>query len=473
MSNQQRPLFTDAQLEIDVEHETQVHNTSVVLVGSLTQEGVTTKIKSLGFEYVNKLLASNPSNWITISNEISSLRTQKKLVAVFVHLPEWCMFRVVDDPLYEQAWRRLLDELEKSRSLVFVYEDILAGTFNYALKSIADYRQSYALHQLPAFEIEAKRLEGSVERAKGFVINLKTSGAEIAPYKTRRDLTIRIQQFLDDAEGGVFLRLYVPNGRYQAEQLDGFLSLFESYLQSIEKLPFGIDVRRTKHGLTYVFKSKEQVATLDDLSDAVTRFESFMALCQNDPSQANDVLARMEMNSSTATALVAKYAKKYQRLQLDIKHEHEQKPLVLKQQLESESFELFVGSGVNALVDVSPSNLLTSPFNIGNTAAVATRSTMQSIHDTNAVVQKIINGDITYTSEDRIIIDLLKRHAEGLEAVSLKSELEQLKDESTPEDVRLTAKQKVAGFLNRIAPTVGESIVKGSLEYLQKLIVGS
>ena len=157
--------------------------------------------------------------------------------------------------------------------------------------------------------------------------------------------------------------------------------------------------------------------------------------------------------------------KKYQRLELDIKHEYEQKTLLLTQELESEVIELSDAASVRSIINAPASNLLLSPFDLSSADLHAARSSQR--------VRRAIDGDIHYTLEDERIIDLFRLHAEGLESVTLKSDLELLKDESAPEDTRLTAKQKVASFLHRMMPIVGETFGKGSLEYLQKVIVGS
>jgi hypothetical protein len=49
------------------------------------------------------------------------------------------------------------------------------------------------------------------------------SGAEVAPFYVRSDVTVRLQEFLADIEQGVFLRLFVPDERFQADQLKGLL----------------------------------------------------------------------------------------------------------------------------------------------------------------------------------------------------------------------------------------------------------
>lgn len=77
---------------------------------------------------------------------------------------------------------------------------------------------------------------------------LQESDVEIVFYKTRQDISLRVHYFLDEIDKGIFLHLYIPNGRYQGDQLASFLHLFESYLQRVEHVQFSIETRKTLHG---------------------------------------------------------------------------------------------------------------------------------------------------------------------------------------------------------------------------------
>ncbi len=89
------------------------------------------------------------------------------------------------------------------------------------------------------------------------------------------------------------------------------------------------------------------------------------------------------------------------------------------------------------------------------------------------IFEQIFNGDIHYTSEDKQLIDLFEKHAERLESVLLKSDLDQLKDTSSSEAERKTAKQKIVSFLSRVAPAIGQSALTVLTAYLEKILTGS
>ena len=154
------------------------------------------------------------------------------------------------------------------------------------------------------------------QRANELLKMLQESGVEIVPYKEIKDISLKVHHFLDEIDKGIFLHLYVPNGRYQEDQLASFLRLLESYLQRVEKLQFSIETKRTSHGQVYEFKSKNISMNLTDMEVALSRFESFMSLCQNDQKKAEALLLRTGMNPSEASRLITKYVKDYQRLHL-------------------------------------------------------------------------------------------------------------------------------------------------------------
>jgi hypothetical protein len=78
--------------------------------------------------------------------------------------------------------------------------------------------------------------------------------------------------------------------------------------------------------------------------------------------------------------------------------------------------------------------------------------------------------DITYNTQDNQLIELFERYAEGLEALVLKTSLDQLKDKTVPGEERQTARQKVESFLYKILPTVGEKVIEALINYVTKSI---
>jgi len=310
------------------------------------------------------------------------------------------------------------------------------------------------------------------QRANILLQIMQTSGIEIVPYKQKKEISLRVHHFLDEIDKGIFFHLYIPNGRYQEDQLASFLRLFESYLQRVEKLQFFIDTKRTLHGTVYEFKNKNMMINLTDMEVAFSRFESFMNLCQNDQKKAGNLLLEKYINPSEASRLMTKYVKEYQRLLLDIEHEKERKMLDIRQKLESEVFELTNETNLEVLQTVQPSALLALSTNIDPVHITISNSSVNINSGIQSFVEQAIYGDIHYTTEDKELFTLFEQYTEHLETVHLKSELQQLKDTSTSETDRKTAKQKIVGFLYRIAPSIGQSTLTLLTAYLEKVLIG-
>lgn len=311
------------------------------------------------------------------------------------------------------------------------------------------------------------------QRVKQLLKFLQESKVEIIPYRNRKEISLRVHYFLDGIDKGVFFHLYVPNGRYQEDQLASFFRLFESYMQRVENLQFVIETRRTLHAQIYEFKSKNMIINSSEMEVGFSRFESFMSLCQNDQKQAEALLLRAGVNPSEASRLMTKYFKEYQRLLLDIEHERERKMLDLRQKLESEAFELTNDTSLVVSKSVQPTALLSLPHNLDPFSIAISNSSVVINPGIQSYIEQAIYGDIHYTTEDKELLHFFDRYAERLEAIRLRSDLEQFKDPSSSEVERKTAKQKIAGFLSKVAPAIGQSALTVLTAYLEKILTGS
>ncbi len=463
----------------------------VIIIGNLTLEGVTDKIVALGHTYKKRNPFSLPKNWIEIQKNIHQLKESGELLAVIMYLTPG-LIRHSREPKYQEAWRFLLLELKSVPSLIFVPEALLSGNAFYTephlsketLKKISnneypthhlgEHTTYYIVHENEAeIAIREEEVHKAKEMTKQLLRMLRESSVEVVPYERNSEVTLRIQHFLDDVDKGVFLHLYVPNGRYQAEQLESFLRLFESYLQRIEQKKFFIDLRRTSHGHVYVFRSHDSTSNVAEMETAIARFETFMDVCKNSPKQAENILIATGLHPLEANRLQTKYAKEYQRLLIDVRHEFEQKMLTLRHGLESEAFELSNGDIHTALPTESISGLLSLSNNSGPISITISSPSVSNNSVIQSFVEKMINGDITYNKEDKELLELFERLATRQEAIALKSGLEQLKDTTSPEDVRKTAKQKIVGFLYKVAPAIGQSALNILTVYVQKVLLGS
>lgn len=207
---------------------------------------------------------------------------------------------------------------------------------------------------------------------------------------------------------------------------------------------------------------------------AFARFEQFMSLCQNDLKQAEALLLKTGMNPSEASRLLTKYGKEYQRLLLDIEHERERKVLDLRQRLESETLELAHGMSLSVNTSIQPSALLSlSPHAEAISSIMVSNSTVIINPGLQSYVEQAIYGDIHYTTEDKELLELFMKYAQGLEVARLRSDLEQLKDTSLSDVERKTAKQKIMGFLGKVAPAIRQSALTVLTAYVEKILTGS
>jgi len=209
---------------------------------------------------------------------------------------------------------------------------------------------------------------------------------------------------------------------------------------------------------------------LTDIEVASSRFESFMNLCQNDQKRAETLLLEKEMTPSEVSRLITKYSKEYQRLSLDIEHEKERKVLDIRQRLESEIFDLASEIHPTALQAIQPSRLLALSTNVDPVHITISNSSVSFNSGMQSFVEQAIYGDIHYTVEDRELLTLFEKHAEQSEIIRLRSELQQLKDTSASEPERKTAKQKIVGFLYKVAPAIGQSALSILTAYLEKTL---
>jgi hypothetical protein len=385
-------------------------------------------------------------------------------------------------PEYDEVRQALLSALKAARSVFFIYEDNLHGVVEpfpweveetYQLASAspdAQGRLRFVLHR-PTREEWLQEHEAEIQRALALIQELGSLRFELVPFKKRSDVTIRMFEILEDAQAGIFLRLYIPHGRYQSEQFEDFLALFVRYLRDVEANEFTIDVDRTSRGTTYVFKGRDDVAGGDDLRDVIARFDDFLSLTQTDPDAAARALSAAGALTTDASFIVAKYSRSLRRLNLEMRHEFERRRLLLTQNLEAD------------LLDARESELLPLPsadhpsslFSIvGNTAPVTINLPHASVSTgAQAQIQHIISGFIQYGPEDKAILSLIETLDDKVEALRLRSELDRLKDPETQPEERRTAAQKLKSFLyasgrfiaNK-ASEIGTSVLTTYLESL-------
>lgn len=459
----------------------------VVVLGDFAHEGLTAKIESLGYAVLNKRFRSTSRNWRKIIDLLHELRESGRLALVFGYLPTPTVLLVAEEQ-YDEVRPELVAELEQTHAIFFVYEDNLEGLVEPLPWEVAEadddeleeedipWRTFDAPWGAPDRDEWLEPHAEVIERAMEMLTEWSTATTiEVLPFRKRSDVTIRMFKALEDAQAGVFLRLYIPHGRYQSEQLEDFLTLFTRYLREVEGKEFSVDVHRTSRGTTYVFKGRGEASTIDDLRAATARFDGFLVLAQTDAQAAERLLVEAGASEADAGLIVAKYARSFRRLQLETRHEYERRHLILVQQMEAEVLDMREGGSLLPLpAEGQPSSLFAV---VGNTAPVTVNLAPGSMStNSTMVLQDITAGGIDYNDNDRAILDLIGQVEDELEALQLRSDLDRLKDPAVSPEERKTGAQKLKAFLYSVARDAGHKIdevgTQVLIAYLNSMVAG-
>lgn len=455
------------------------------MLGGFGHEGLNANLNALGYQLVSLELDNVlPKSWLKRSGVISELKESGRLAGCIIYLHSSLLLMASKDE-YRQAFLQILNSTRGSKTIIFVYQDNLDGVFSLRHAetrkpmTFVELQKALDGNDEEEWATSRFRLEGAIERLRDyndrkgqvdkFLGELYNTGAEICPFYVRSDVTIRIQEFLNDIDGGVFLRLFVPDDRLQAEQLKSLLSVLERYLRQVERTNFSIDSRKSDKGIVYVFRSGTGVDSLQVLDQAFARFDEFMKLCGDDSARAEEILESKGLSQNEAAFAVEKYAREYRRLILDTKHEFERKSLVLRQKLEVDIAEKGTPPSLSWTQEGLPS-ILTAAATGGNIAINIGSLSVVNAAKIQTEVEQLVNGSVNYGSNDKLLLDLFSRYADRLEALQLRSDLDQLKDKSTPEPTRKTAKQRLLGFLRKAAHKAGEMAEKVAVEALSKYL---
>lgn len=304
----------------------------------------------------------------------------------------------------------------------------------------------------------------AIRRAEACLAELRSREVSLVPFRTRSDVTIRAFELLEDAEAGIFLRLYVPHGRYQSEQFEDFLTMFSRYLREVEALEFSISSDRTLRGTNYAFKGRGEVTDLSGLNGAIFRFDDFLSLAQTNPKSAEIVLLGRGCAGPQAMHIVAKYARQNRRLAMEIRHEHDRKRLQLQQEMEAELLDDQDATLLPMPSSSAPSGILSV---VGNLAPVTINVTGSILGNS---VERTIFGDVTYTPEDRALISMMASLSDRMEVLRLQSDVSRLKDKSTSPEERQTAVQRLKSFLYKIGKTAVEKSTEFGMDVLLKYL---
>lgn len=443
---------------------------TVLLVGNLLSETVLSTLKNQGRPYKEKRLLSKPDNWLQAAASV----TEAHIAAVLVKFTEYTLF-LAALPEYRIAFERLVSAVETKPHLALIYRDNLAGEFSASQQiSFDSYERGWTFEKwYEEHHVKNKRHHAAAMQAA--VARLRTGLVRLAPYRTRSELLLAAQAFLNDFDRGLLLRLYVPHGRLWANELDKLLVLFRDYLKRVVAEDINLDQHRTDHGTIYAFYSPAGKISDSDLSKRIGDFGAFLNLCVDSPDKARDLLHKSRAAGGDLGRLIDRYAREARRIFLDAEYEREARLLSIRHKLHAELLDVMSSSELTELTQdvvrvaaqakIEAENLLSTARQVP--ASLTINIQPQYVSKVEGVVAQEILGNVEYGQHEQKLLALVEKYvADREEAIRLSSAVNELKDRSAPKEVRLSAWQRLQVFVLKVAPHIG----KRALDILQKYL---
>jgi hypothetical protein len=226
----------------------------------------------------------------------------------------------------------------------------------------------------------------------------------------------------------------------------------------------------------YEFYSEDQY-TADLLSADVEEFRRFVDLCVLDPHAASQMLTGGSLSHQAIAALVERYAKEVRRLQVDLKHDREQRILAIRHRLESELVDEFPGSNlpwplVNQIVETlvprvpeDATTLTHGPGVVVPIRPVTVNVSQQFFENVHGVVTQELHGSVSVGYEARQLAELIQQFG-GQHTSVLNAAASELEDPDARASDRLGARQRLKSFLWKIQ----DKLSAATFDVLQKYI---
>ncbi|HTZ48706.1 MAG TPA: hypothetical protein VMH20_14010 [Verrucomicrobiae bacterium] len=480
----QQPLFSESSSP-DETGGLDREKALVLLLGNVDHEGITHSLKAGGEQYKKKLLASSAYNWRTIIAlfELFTIR------AVVIKLNA-DVYRLLLTPAYGTVREELLKKVTASRHIVFVYEDLLSGRTDSSPENINVKREQEYKNILERLDDEDRESYRTVlekeqlpaqflEEVNAF---LRTYKLNLVPYRRNADVTVIATEFLKDALEQLLFRIYVPQGRLWANEIDRLLQLFRDYLLKTGRKGIRLDQVRTDSGVSYEFHSDE-LSPSPSLASDFYDFSQFLDLCLSLPSEAEALLREKNVDPKEIAEILARYSKEARRLQIDLKQDRERKLLGIRHRLESELAETLPASTCWEEIDALIAAALPLPSAIGLAHLLegeprgmpkihmvrpsSININQQIIGTVQGVVANEILGNVTLSSEDKELLKFIKEHG-GEQSIELSSAVYLLSDESVPKATRLASGQKLKAFLWAIGKKIGDIAANVLQSYIER-----
>lgn len=287
----------------------------------------------------------------------------------------------------------------------------------------------------------------------------------------------------DDAsdDSDLLFRVYIPKSELYAEQRREMLRHFRVWLTTVQ----GQDIREedftARDGATVAFfvgPGQPRPPLIYEYRE----FVNFVEHCVHNPATALAHLTQLGIDQPTGTVVVADYAKKIHRMEMDLRHSRQNTLLVLQQALEGELLDKGGDPQGIATLQSKIRTLLEQvvPPPTAGTAMPVIRDGQPALQDTQAArdaysaghdlhiyvndpahgafnPEKVIRaalekiqGTANFGPEAKELLSLIVHHGDD-EAMLLRSALHELEDPGIPVKTKSEAKRKLRRFLSDFA----------------------
>ncbi|HEX5294854.1 MAG TPA: anti-sigma factor antagonist [Streptosporangiaceae bacterium] len=280
----------------------------------------------------------------------------------------------------------------------------------------------------------------------------------------------------------LLFRVYIPSERMYAAEAGRLIGLFRSWLTTTRGRGIRQSGYHTALGDLYEFYADASVAGAG-LHEHFDSFSGFLGLCADNEAAAAELLAGMNLDRRASSDLVRRFSREVRRLQVDLRHEREQRILNLRQSLEQELLQNDIdarqlpGGQLTALVErlvPGPSAAESLALLAGSrpptlAGTVTVNINPQIISAVESTVVQNVRGVVHLAPPAKELLTLIGR-AGGDDAAALQSAVYELEDPDAPPARRSAAQGRLRKFLRQLAGTasdIGISLLEKYLE--QKL----
>ena len=456
-----------------------------LILERLDRGTILTSLQSCSYSDQLKILKSSVDNWESICKILED--DEKDELIVLAKFTEYVLF-LFCLPQYKEVSSRLMKALKRKKHAIFIYHNNFVGEFSCNKKHpwhdevldideeddfISSFRGVSTLDEWLKRECLNINPNEYEETVRAFVKDINKSGFNVIPYRKLVDIEVAGQNFIESIDQGLIFRVYVPNDRLWAKELDRFVILFRDYASATTNSDIKVVQNRTGKGVMFSLYSNDQSIDSSNIGALFDDFSTFLDLCTNDMAQATQLLERQNISGGEIGKIINRYTKEAKRLMIDLKHEREMKVLSIKHRFESEIFETEISEEIESYINNSvpqvsnPSGALLGTNQQVNASVV--NITNNYIDQMEGIVANEVTGNIQSSPEDEQLRKLIENYVGiSTEKTELNSALDELKDESLSSNERTVSWQKLQGFLGKVTDKVGDVGVQLLQKYLEQ-----